>query len=134
VLFDVEERTSDQGQDKYYKFLVIDDERTGQLLGVPAWHQGLKAKMAALEPQIGERIRITVGERIKLADGRPFVKYDLKVDRQQPLRVDYSKEKESTGAAGAFLTQTGDVVELPPARPVVPTSPFDAEPSDDLPF
>lgn len=122
ILTSVEERSSDYGGP--YKYLVIDDENTGKLMGVPAWHHGLKEKLATLRPQIGERVRIRVLGETKTSGGQKFMKYDLRVDREQPTRVDYTAEAQLT-------TQLGDVLKFPDAPQ--PASPFD-EAADDLPF
>jgi hypothetical protein len=127
ILHDVEERSSDFGPAPY-KFLVIDCEQTGRLLGVPAWHFGLRQKLAQLKPQIGERVRIKVLGETKTASGQKFMRYDVRVDRQQSRRVNYDADVQLTGES--VLTPTGDTLEVSRKS----ASPFDVDDDSELPF
>lgn len=133
TLVSVEDRSSDYGGP--YKYLVIDSETDGKLYGVPAWHYGLRSKLAELRPQLGERIRIRVGEKVRTAAGQSFQKYDVRVDRPVPARVDYAAEEQLVAQSGPLLSQMGDVLPLAErARAKAqPATPFEDD-DDDLPF
>lgn len=89
TLLEVEERSSSLGGT--YKYLIIEDEQSGKLLGVPAWHHALRERLAALRPKIGERILIRVGEKVKLDRGT-YQKYVVRVDRETAGEVDWDDE------------------------------------------
>jgi hypothetical protein len=132
TLYDVETRSSPDFERKSYKYLTIDCERTGRLMGVPAWHYGLRKLIARHRPQIGERVHIAVGAKVKTKAGGTCFEYVLKVDRESVPTIDYSDDAALTGeevATDTVRLQTGETLSFPKTG-----RPFDDDDDDDLPF